>query len=856
MWFRVILLMAVWLSTPRVSTAASSVTGTIRDSSGGGLQGLEVRLWKLGEKDFDIHDTRISSYSGAYVFSGMGLGTYKLDARMPAGMGGNYGDRWYDVAEPCADGWIGDDADTLDLTDDADLTGYDITMLVLGGMDGLVRSSTGDVLGTMLIRVERIGERRIHHNDLTKPVGDPYQGEFFMRGMVPSDDYRVIVADPTGVYETLVLPGPFTITSEQNTLVPTITLSRSTAVDPYESNNSTSDALPVTIDADTLRQNPNQAFETAGAFIGPTPDADYYCFEAEPFDHLLIDVSAYLDLGDGEAVLHPFFDTVLGVWNESRGWRITNDDVEIGNTNSKLDIELDSAERHCIAVSSYPDLSFFGYGQSTGTYTLSVAMVNRRPQIAALYAGESASFITFNEGDSIQIDVTFEDLDGDPLTPTHQLIDKDGAAVVLGVYRTDVGAGTGTFSWTASQTAARGSPYRLDFSVTDGELFASQSIDVVVNGVNVAPTNVVRLQPEDDAAVASLTPTVHIQKSTDEDGDALSYEFELYELVRDAGPELIATESVAEDPSPETTWTIPELIENSTYQWRVRAHDGTTTSPWTEPRTAREYWTFMVDVGNDPPDAPVMRKPELDAILLVRNPTLEVENPREPEGEEYALFFEVAADEAFAYVVAASDAVAPSEISTTSIWQVDELLEWGQRYWARAWAIDARGGSGDYSNAVGFVLRNNAPPPAPRFGSPFEAQCEPGVVIDPPLPVVELYNVVDPDGDPVWLTVEVYQSSQNPEIDSPLVSASRIQLAGTSTTNLLFEPVPMDAGGLFVIRAAADDGFVTSPWRECHFTTPAIDTKAGCTCKGVPPSAVLPTMMAVLLCRRLRRLLR
>ena len=199
---------------PRLARAGS-LSGTIHGAGGAPLPGMEVRLWSEDPKGWKISTTVQSDASGAYAFTGVPAGRYLLDARMPAGYTGNYGDRWYDVVDPTGDGYIGEDADVIEIADTDALTGYDLTLEILGGLDGRVLNESGTPFTGALIRAEWKTDFRFNHNDQTAGPG-PHWGQFFMRGLPPHPDYRFILYDPSGYEATQVVPGPFTVTTGVN----------------------------------------------------------------------------------------------------------------------------------------------------------------------------------------------------------------------------------------------------------------------------------------------------------------------------------------------------------------------------------------------------------------------------------------------------------------------------------------------------------------------------------------------------------------------------------------------------------------------------------------------------------------
>ncbi len=822
------------LAAPAVAAAATA-SGRISDGSGGGLTGMQVRLWRPTPKGYQVARETTSGADGAYTITGVAAGTYRLDARMAPGVSGNYGDRWYDVVEPLGDGYIPDYADDLTFADADARTGLDIALPVLGGMNGLVTSAAGTPLGGLLIRVERIGEPRIHHNDMTQAPGTTLVGQFIMRGMVPADDYRIILHDPRGVWATTLIPGPFRVVSDANEPIPTVVLEPSTAVDPYEENDGANDVNSDSIDGQIFRTIPPTGVITEGTVIGPTPDPDWYCFQALAGDRFLIRLHSMLEL-PGISRPHPFFDPTVGLWSEPENALVGfNDDGSATSPMSFLDVELPSSGRHCVAVSTYPDIALGGANQgSAGPYTLIIDVGNRRPQLSASIGGEVAprppTPVTLAEEELLTVLIAFVDPDGDPITVTATLRDNQ-AALASG---TDFTADdhSGAFTWQPSQTAATGSPYTLRFTAADAELTSELDVLIQVLGVNVPPGMPTHLAPTNGALLATDGPDLVIGNASDADLNPLSYQFELYQR-GGATPLLAAT--VGEGAGGQTVWQVIGLPDNTWFTWRARAWDNQADNPysaWTEP------WRFLVDLENEPPTAPVMLKPTSETPVMTRLPVLEAENPTDPEDEPLAVRFLVADDPEFTEIVVESALVPVAEATTATLWQLDTPLSWSATYHARAQAEDSRGLQSPWSAPITFALRQNGVPPSPNLGPPFATGCDVGVEVRLPLPIIEVLNVVDPDGDPVRLRLEIFAATDSPTSATAKLSATRPQ-SDAATTRFVLDSSPLEDDQLYSLRVAADDGFELSPWRECLFRTRAVrgGSAGGCDCRaGLNPA--------------------
>ncbi|MFU8805161.1 MAG: hypothetical protein ACNA8W_15205, partial [Bradymonadaceae bacterium] len=286
------------------SAMAATVSGTISASNGTGIANMEVRLWEQTPKGFTIAYTVQTVAGGTYSFTNVAAGGYKLDARMAPGVSGHYGDTWYDVEEPSSNGLFPADADILTINAGDVLTGIDITLPLTGGFDGQILAPGGAPLSGVVVRAESLSDHRYGHNDYTKTT--PHNGRFSMRGLISSANghqYRLIVYDFQGRYETLIIPGPIgVIDGVANEIGPFTMVAIGT--DPNGPNNTAAQGTPIG----------NLPYTSTGAIISPRgSDVDWYCFEADEGARLHARADATLDVG-GEVRRHPWIDPIMSFW--------------------------------------------------------------------------------------------------------------------------------------------------------------------------------------------------------------------------------------------------------------------------------------------------------------------------------------------------------------------------------------------------------------------------------------------------------------------------------------------------------------------------------------------------------------
>lgn len=785
---------------------AATVSGRITNPAGTGISGGQVRLWARSGKSFSFTAAAgqvvPAAGDGSYTFSNVPAGDYRVDVRPGGGL---HADRWYDAD---GNGYVPGGADVITLTAAQTRTAVDIAVEPSGGVDGLTRLN-GALAAGLQVRTESVIDFRMHHNEDSK--GAEHQGEFHMR-QLPPGQYRTLVHDPTGANGDVFTPAPYTITAGMNFAAGTLSLSGA-AADPTEPNDTRAAATPFAAVRGTPYLSP------AGARIGPrnTGDVDWYCTMAAAGERFLARAEGLVNVENGLTHESPWVDPVIAFYRGSMKLG-EDDDSGPGSLDALLDTGELTAGEVCFAVSTYGDTSYTGMNQgSAGAYRLTVTFGNRGPVATATRGGMPLpSTLMINEGDLLTVDLAWSDPENDNLTATWALVGASGATHTSGSFNTTMPSGM--FAWLAPQTAMEDSPYVLTFRVTDSDIERVITTTVVVAAVNVPPTTPVQLSPLDGGRVASLTPSLVCAESFDVDEETLEYDFEVF--YGDGGMAAQSGTVIGRDggfnpdaggPAPTVMFTAAAIPENSRVTWRARAFDGTPAnghSPWSP------LASFVVDVMNDAPLAPVLEKPTDGEMVLVIRPTLAAAPPVDPEGDSYSLFFEVSQDATFTMPGVVSPGV-PVGPGVTTMWTVDRDLEWGTTYFARAWAVDVRNGKSAYSNVNMFNVRANQPPTVPPFVDPGDDVCSGGFIPSKPI-TVQIGNAMDPENDQIRIQLRVYLASEDLATATPAFDQTRIQMNGVTEFDTSMAVVPRNVQHRFVARAV--DNYGRSAWSECLFT--------------------------------------
>ncbi len=776
---------------------AATVSGTITTADGADLGdgGMEVRLWGQTPKGYSISYEMLTSAGGAFSFTDVDPGNYKVSARIGPGISAPYGDTWYDVEDPYSEGIFGSDADVLEIDAGDVVTGIDIELPITGGFHGSIHGPTNTPVPDVWVRAESRTDHRHHHNDLTKNYM-PRHGEFFFRGLRQTHDFRIIVFDPSGAHETLILPDSLAVNNEAHPDVGTFQMV-AMGDDPNEPNNTAQEATEIT----------DLPFESNEAIITPRgSDVDWYCLDVESGDRLLARASSRLDV-DGDVRPHPWIDPIMSFWTgDGSQMLLSNDDAPGESTrDSFIDTDFLEAGRYCFVVSTYGDQDWQGTGQeSAGRYTLEVEMGNRPPFIEVTFEQDPAprapETLVVEEGDDIVLELVYGDPDGDPLDLTVTHVNNNGDDVDGELIEV---AGVMTYQWSVSETAAHNSPHELTFSVDDGDLSAEYPMIVEVDAVNFPPTTPIPYSPIDDVQVNILEVPLVVFNATDPDGDDLVYEFEIHEAQVAGDPDQWGNVDENSNDS-QTTWTTGPLSDNTTVYWRVRAFDGDTNngySPWSE------WELFFVDTDNDPPGVPQIVKPTPNQIVLVPTPRISSTLPDDPDGDPVSILFEVAEADDADVIVAESDAV-PGGSANTVEWTVDPALLEGESYLVRARAIDDRGGQSAWSDTVRFRVRAEGEAVPPYFEDHLDAQCyDGGLDITAPLHSVTVLNI-PANGEALNFHLQVRR-------DGSTVYENTVAQSDGTETEIAIDADTFSEEGHYTIRVRTLIGEDTSQWTEC-----------------------------------------
>ena len=392
------------------------------------------------------------------------------------------------------------------------------------------------------------------------------------------------------------------------------------------------------------------------------------------------------------------------------------------------------------------------------------------------------------------------DVDGDVLTYRFEISElADFSTIVTSAegIRPGIGGSTG---WVVDTDLTENTYYYWRTYAVDehGLETAGPTAGLFVNTANDAPLTPMAGSPATDAVVADTDVTLAVQNSADPDGDSLSYFFELDRVnTFDSADRQV---SAAIDEQPNTTqWTANGLLDNATYYWRAKASDGVVDSDWL-------VSSFRIVTVNLPPPAPTIRNPGDSAWVAAMQPTLEINDSVDPNGDSVSYHFELYSDVELTGLV--------SELQTAeTVWEVPVSLANYEWYYWRVRAEDAAGEMSEWSTVSRFFVDDNGVNDTPTLSF-----IEPAQSIEVTTGVTTLrWTDDDPDSS---ATIRLYYDNNNSGEDGTLF-AEGIDEDSDEAGDLYEWHVATQPEGVYWVYAVIDDGNSSSTV-YCPF---AIDIK-------------------------------
>lgn len=385
-----------------------------------------------------------------------------------------------------------------------------------------------------------------------------------------------------------------------------------------------------------------------------------------------------------------------------------------------------------------------------------------------------------------------------------------------------LGEGVDRTRWTVSSTLPDNQWIYWRVRAYDGTLYTPWVYgNFFVNTANDAPGAFTLSYPVEGSQAPAL-PVLEVTNSTDPDGDAVSYLFEVFSDVglnnRVAGSAAIPAGS-----SGRTRWPLSVPLGEGIYYWRVTAVDAPGLS------TVSAVGTFTVNTINQPPATPSIAAPVNASGINTPDVTLSVNNAVDAEGDALVYQFELDTVSTFDGL---GKRLSPliSEGAGTTQWPVSGLIEDATYFW-RVRASDGMAGS-PWVYGTFRVNAQNALPGSVVVINPGD-----GTWINRGEPVLSVLPTVDADVEILSYHFQVYR-------DRDLTDQVE---AGLSTTGNWTVNVSLLDHGWYYWRVRAEDTSGAGPWstvRAFYVNTSGIAFAADLNRDGAVDAADLGRMMS------------
>jgi len=368
-------------------------------------------------------------------------------------------------------------------------------------------------------------------------------------------------------------------------------------------------------------------------------------------------------------------------------------------------------------------------------------------------------------------------------------------------------------------------------------------VDATPNANRLPPAPVV-LVPAVDGVVGTLRPYLEVSSVVDPDGDAVTYEFRVFE-----NSTLTGTPVAQVTGRTLPTWFVDEdLVDGSDYWWVARANDGRGTGP----DSNHGHFTVTLPVTNRPPTEPGISAPAAGAVVIDTTPALTVTNATDPDGDTLTYFFEVASNLSFSGAsLQVSTAVAQG--TGTTAWTVPTALAEDTVYYWRCRAFDGEM-AGDWAVASFRIDATNGAPTAPVPLTPADGSM---LLAGPSRLVAQ--NGIDPEGAALTYTFEIGSDATL----STVLKTSDHVAEGDGATAWTISGVNFEQGSTYYWRVSVSDGVNSTTSAIVSFSvykpgegTQTPEGGCGCGCSASQPNAdfafLLAGLAALILIRRRR----
>jgi len=352
---------------------------------------------------------------------------------------------------------------------------------------------------------------------------------------------------------------------------------------------------------------------------------------------------------------------------------------------------------------------------------------------------------------------------------------------------------SGTSTWKVDVALAENAAYTWRARANDAWVAGPWSTEesFVVNATNEAPDVPVLSFPIGGEVAASASPTMVWSESDDIDGDAVTYDIEVYDLSENvvaAATAVLGTGTIGE-------WTVDvTLTEDTVYLWSAMAVDEHgLASAWAP---AEE---FFYSTENAAPFGVAFIDPP-DESTLDEAPVLIATEGEDPEGGVLEYLFEVDSSASFDSG-SEEEMTVPASGTGVVTWDLSAVaLDENAWTYARVRAIDEGGVTSTPDTISFFVRGDNDAPDVPLLLAPADGAEVAAVV------ALEVEDPADPEGDVVFIDFVVARDAELTDI----VSEVQGVVTGGGTTT--WTPGVNLQGTLYWSARAVDADGAASEW--------------------------------------------
>lgn len=410
----------------------------------------------------------------------------------------------------------------------------------------------------------------------------------------------------------------------------------------------------------------------------------------------------------------------------------------------------------------------------------------------------------------------------------HFEVYEDSALSVLIAEASGVPAGVGTTSWRVTATLQEDATYYWRARAADATAYGPWTMPVcsfTVNVTNSLPTAPLPDMPSNGVSVTTTTPTLTVRNAVDAEGDALTYEFEVFR-----GSTRVANAMNVAPGASTTSWMVTNmLMEDGIYTWHARAVSAAGPGPYSA------MSSFRINTGNAAPSAPAIVSPQNGTELDTLSPRLVFLPVADPDGDTVTYDWQLTAGESFDMPQASGSGVSDNQVTLPAPLTEDT------RY---CWRVRARDGQSEsaWTRACFTASAMDGAPGVPTLINPTG-----GRVVDTPSPIFAWAGTADPERQPVTYDLELKTGDT--------VVTTLTSLVGKTA----LAPEPLTDGTTYTWRVRAHAGTgASSDWSEAASfsvnlpdeTDPKTPMSSGCGCDATGGWALFPLALALLLRRR------